>query len=108
MPGTSTVVVQAEAVKVIAMRLPWQPKEFERTCAECGYLWRVPRSASRRRIGSISMFSVATLRSVDRAELGREVRSASIANQPARALGQCPRCGAAKFAQRAVRGNSAN
>jgi len=34
-----------------AMRLPWQAREFERTCSECGYTWRVPRSAARRRRG---------------------------------------------------------
>ena len=23
------------------MRLPWQPREYERTCDNCGYTWRV-------------------------------------------------------------------
>jgi DNA-directed RNA polymerase subunit M/transcription elongation factor TFIIS len=90
------------------MRLPWQPREFERTCAECGYVWRVPRSAARRRVGSISMISVATQTGVDRAELAREVSAASTANQPAEVLRRCPKCGADKFSQRALRGNPAD
>ena len=86
------------------MRLPWPPKEFERRCTACEYRWRVPRSAARRRVGSISMISVARPRSsVDRAELTREVRAISAANQPAEALRHCPRCGAADFTQRALR-----
>ena len=41
------------------MRLPGQAREYVRTCVECGYAWRVPRSAARRRTRSISMFSVS-------------------------------------------------
>jgi hypothetical protein len=90
------------------MRLPWQHPEYERCCAECGYTWRVPRSAARRRVGSISLVSVARPTSVDRAELGREVRAISAANQPAAVFRRCPRCGAADYTQRALRGNAAN
>ena len=87
------------------MRLPWQPREYERRCAECEYTWRVPRSAARRRVGSISLFSVARPRtsSVDRAELRREVNAISAANQPAEVFRHCPRCGVAHFTQRALR-----
>lgn len=87
------------------VRFPWQPQEYARTCAECGYTWRVPRSAARRRIRSISMFSVAPRgRTVDRAELAREIESISAANQPAGVFRQCPKCGADHFTQNAVRG----
>jgi len=90
------------------MRLPWQPKEFERTCTECGCVWRVPRSAARRRVGSISMWTAATPSSVDRAELGRQVSAAAAANEPAGVLSRCPSCGAAEFTQRPVRDEPAN
>jgi hypothetical protein len=60
------------------MRLPGQVREDVRTCIECGYAWRVPRSAARRRIRPIFMFSVAPRgQTVDRAELGREVGAIS-------------------------------
>jgi hypothetical protein len=41
------------------MRLPWQAREYERTCADCGYSWRVPRAFARHRI-SISGFNLGT------------------------------------------------
>jgi len=92
------------------MRLPWQANAYERNCAECGYTWRVPRSAARRRIGAISGFSVAAPRSgrMDRGELAREISAISASNGPAGLFQQCPKCGAADFTQRALRGNLAN
>jgi DNA-directed RNA polymerase subunit M/transcription elongation factor TFIIS len=87
------------------MRFPWQPRAYERTCVECGYTWRVPRSAARRRVGSISAFSVAPAgSSVDRAELAREIKSISAENQPAETQRHCPECGADHFTQRPLRG----
>ncbi|MGD0604228.1 MAG: hypothetical protein ABSA53_11595 [Streptosporangiaceae bacterium] len=86
------------------MRVPWPVQEYARTCASCGYTWRVPRSAARRRIRSISMFSVATRQSVDRAELAREVSSISAENQLAETFRHCPRCDAQQFEQHPWRG----
>ena len=92
--------------KIIRMRFPWQPQEYARTCAECGYIWRVPKRAAQRRVRSISMISVATRTTIDRAELTREIESASAANQSADTFRRCPRCGADHFTQRALRGES--
>jgi predicted nucleic-acid-binding Zn-ribbon protein len=89
------------------MRFPWRSREYERTCVECGYTWRVPRSAARRRVGSISAFSVAPAgSSIDRAELAREINSIEAENSPAETLRHCPECGADDFTQRALRGGS--
>lgn len=33
-------------------------REWERTCSECGYTWRVPRSIARRGIRGISAYTV--------------------------------------------------
>ena len=30
-------------VEDLIMRLPWQPREYKRTCGNCGYAWRVPQ-----------------------------------------------------------------
>jgi DNA-directed RNA polymerase subunit M/transcription elongation factor TFIIS len=90
------------------MRFPWQQREYARTCAECGYIWRVPRWAAQRHVRSISMISVATRTTIDRGELAREIESASAANQEAGAFQRCPQCGADHFTQRALRGKSAD
>jgi predicted nucleic-acid-binding Zn-ribbon protein len=81
------------------VRLPWQAKEYVRTCTNCGYTWRVPRSAARKRMRSISMFSTASRTRIDRAELDREVGSISAENQVTEAFRHCPRCDAEQFEQ---------
>jgi DNA-directed RNA polymerase subunit M/transcription elongation factor TFIIS len=94
----------AASWKIIRMRFPWQPREYARTCAECGYIWRVPRWAAHRRVQSISMISVATRTNIDRGELARKIGSASAANQSADTFRHCPKCGADHFTQRPLRG----
>jgi len=89
---------------MIRMRFPWQPREYARTCAECGYIWRVPRWAAQRRVRSISMISVASRATIDRGELTRKVQSASGANQSADTFRHCPRCEADHFTQRTLHG----
>jgi DNA-directed RNA polymerase subunit M/transcription elongation factor TFIIS len=89
---------------MIRMRVPWQPREYARTCAECGYIWRVPRWAAQRRVRSISMISVASRTAIDRGELTRKVQSASAANLSADTFRHCPKCGADHFTQRALHG----
>ena len=87
------------------MRLLWQAMEYERSCTECGYTWRVPRSAARQRVRSISGISVTAPKSVsvDQAELARQISSISASNEPAELYRQYPKCGAADFTQRAFR-----
>jgi predicted nucleic-acid-binding Zn-ribbon protein len=90
--------------KIIDMRFPWQPREYARTCEECGYIWRVPRWAAQRHVRSISMISVASRSNIDGGELTREIQSASAANQSADIFRHCPKCGVDQFTQRALRG----
>jgi hypothetical protein len=49
------------------------------------------------------MFSVATPRNIDGAELDREIASISAENQSVQAFRLCPKCGADHFTQHAVR-----
>ena len=85
------------------MRFVRRRPDLARTCEECGYTWRVPRRVARRRIGSISMFSVAPGgRTVDRGELAREVAAISAQNQAVETYQHCPGCGAERFTQHAA------
>jgi predicted nucleic-acid-binding Zn-ribbon protein len=86
------------------MRLPWQPSEYVRTCSECGYTWQVPRWAARRRLGTISAWSVAGGgKFVNRSELRTEVAAIQLQNQQADTYRVCPHCGAETFAQQPLR-----
>jgi predicted nucleic-acid-binding Zn-ribbon protein len=94
-----------DATRINRVRFPWQ-HDYARTCDECGYTWRVPRSAVRRRMRTISGFMVAPQgRSLDRFELGREVQSISAEKQAFETFQHCPACGADRFTQHAVSGD---
>jgi len=84
------------------VRFVWQRPDLVSTCEECGYTWRVPGPAGRRRIRSISMFN-APPNSQSRRELARQVASISAANQTFEIYEHCPECGADRFTQHAAR-----
>jgi predicted nucleic-acid-binding Zn-ribbon protein len=93
-----------DGARIDHVRFVWQRPDLARTCEECGYTWRVPRSAVKRHLRSISMFGVAPSgRTVDRGELAREVAAISGANRAVETYEHCPKCGADRFTQHAVR-----
>src|ERR1700733_15313928 len=81
-------------------------REWERTCSECGYTWRVPRSIARRGIRGMSAITVrgATAGPVS----GAPDVGALSADIEARAdlmegFRTCAKCGADDFTQRPFR-----
>ena len=91
-----------DGARIDHVRFVWQRPDVARTCEECGYTWRVPRSAAKRHLRSISMFNAAP-NSQSRRELARQVTSISAANQTFETYKHCPRCGADRFTEHAVR-----
>jgi predicted RNA-binding Zn-ribbon protein involved in translation (DUF1610 family) len=88
------------------MRLPWQAREYERTCDDCGWSWRVPRQLARRRVQPISGFSVTSggiQTAADRAELNAEVQSSMVMGEQAEAFRECPKCGSVNYSQHRAR-----
>jgi predicted RNA-binding Zn-ribbon protein involved in translation (DUF1610 family) len=88
------------------MRLLWQAREYERTCDDCGWSWRVPRQLARRRVQSISGFSVTLCgiqTAADRAELKAEVQSSMATSEQAEAFRECPKCGSVNYTQHRAR-----
>ena len=80
-------------------------REWERSCVECGYIWRVPRSIARRGIRGMSAMSVrgATAGPMhDTRNVG--VLSANIEARAELMEGfrTCAKCGADRFTQRPV------
>lgn len=94
------------------MRFPWPAREFERTCAQCGYAWRVPREFAPRH-GPLIFSLSAGVRMRGSALDPRGLRYSSQLDAEARDLEQikedteafksCPRCRSQQFGQRAVR-----
>jgi hypothetical protein len=78
------------------MRFPWQVQAYDRTCTECGYTWRVPKSAARQRLRSIYL-------GTDGLNLARAMQSRSAAHQVAGDFQRCFKCSADHFTQHAAR-----
>jgi len=89
------------------VRFPWQPQDCTRTCARCGFGWRVPGSARRWwRRGPAYRF-LARLVSVaglslggDEARIDELVESLAARKRLAESRRHCPECGAHHFTQR--------
>ena len=82
------------------MRLPRGAREFERTCADCGYAWRVPRSAARRRRG-ISAYSHMPRGTYRVSDSEPEIATAEAVSEVDAAYRHCP--GAVRIGTAATR-----
>lgn len=86
-------------------------REYERTCQDCGYSWRVPRSIARREIRGIAAVDVMGATSEGGfghpggpglSDLKRGIAARAETMEGYRI---CAKCGADKFSQRPVRGS---
>jgi predicted nucleic-acid-binding Zn-ribbon protein len=80
-------------------------REWERTCAECGYTWQVPRSIARRGIRGMSAVTVfGSVTSARRSPSGGTRYRGDIAARADLMEGfrTCAKCGADHFTQRPV------
>ena len=90
------------------MRIPWRANEYKRTWADCGYVWRVPRSAVHK---PISGFSLAprgrpvTLGGLNPVvpDSEPEIAASEAISEAAAAYAECPKCGSEHHTQRPVR-----
>jgi predicted nucleic-acid-binding Zn-ribbon protein len=83
-------------------------REWERTCSECGYTWRLPRSIARRGIRGMSAFTVRGATATAGPMQDTSNISALSADIEARAelmegYRVCAKCGADDFTQRPCR-----
>jgi hypothetical protein len=87
------------------MRLPGPAAEYLRTCADCGYTWRVPRQFARRRFPLSASIRENNLRARPTGGLDpqRMPEPSSAAGEQREAFRHCPECGSEHFAQRPAR-----
>jgi len=90
------------------VRIPWRAREYERTCANCGYVWHAPRPA---RVKPIAGFSAAprgrpvSLGGIDPVvpDTEPELVGSEEISQAAAAFAQCPKCGSDDYTERRAR-----
>jgi hypothetical protein len=92
------------------MRLPWQARQYERTCADCGYSWLVPRQFARRRFMTGSGYTSGQHGKAFPRDANFEAGSragdrqaAKIKAQEAEDLSACPHCSSENYSQRPAR-----
>ena len=81
-------------------------REWERTCSECGYTWRVPRSIARRGIRGMSAMTVrgATAGPAhDTSNVGALSADIEARAELMEGFQVCAKCGADDFTQRPCR-----
>ena len=87
------------------MRIPWLTREYERTCDDCGYVWRVPKGIAHPHMQGLPMTrgggGVGSGGVAARAETVAEA-NAELAERAA-AFRRCPKCESDHYKQRSIR-----
>jgi hypothetical protein len=81
------------------MRLPWPARQYERTCADCGNCWRVPRQLAKHVKPARLSHSGRASPYVDAADAEAYDRRVEVFE----AYRVCPKCSSQHYSQRPVR-----
>ena len=82
------------------MHLPWPARQYERTCADCGCTWSVPRYFARRH--ALAIFN-PPFRGQAAIKSDAAVQAAMNLDDQAESLRRCPKCSSVHYSQRPVR-----
>jgi hypothetical protein len=83
------------------MRIQWRAREYERTCANCGHAWRVPRWAAHPLMKGLPWYRSSS----GDARRATEAIVAANAEQAEQAatFQVCPQCNSVDYTQRLIR-----
>ena len=82
------------------MRVPWRAREYERTCAECGFVWRVPKVLAhppKRGMPFLGLGGIGAAR-----ETHAVIEANAEMSEQAAEFRRCPQCASAHYRQRSV------
>lgn len=85
------------------MRIPWRTQEYERTCDECGYVWRVPKEIARPRMRALPGEAIPQSPQLAAGQAEAVMAANAALGERAAAFRQCPRCESDRYKQRAIR-----
>jgi hypothetical protein len=83
------------------VRLPRLTRDCERTCDDCGYVWRVPKEFAHPHMGGLPLYGARAAADLARS---REVvtANAELAERAA-AFRSCAQCGSNRYKERRIR-----
>jgi hypothetical protein len=87
------------------MHIPGLAKEYERTCDDCGHVWRVTKAIAHPHMQGLPMAAGGRRVGSDTAAARAEAVAAANAKRAERAAAsrRCPRCESGHYKQRAIR-----
>ena len=89
------------------MHLTWPARQYQRTCADCGHTWRVPRSFARKRLLSMPGVSSGSRLITGPANpfpgpAAADLEAGLRIGAESDAFRTCPECGSRRYSQRLV------
>jgi predicted nucleic-acid-binding Zn-ribbon protein len=85
------------------MHLPWSAQQYERTCADCGYSWRVPREFARKRVLSVYGATSGIRGRGSGPAAKADLQAGYAVAERAASFRTCPKCSSEQYSQRPVR-----
>lgn len=83
------------------MRMPWRAREYERTCDDCGYVWRVPVAVARPHMRAPS--HVRAGMQLEGALIDETVEANTALSEQAAVSRRCAKCESEHYKQRTIR-----